>query len=85
MSPDLKANEYSLVDFVKIDYSLKNAKSELEKYGDSFLKGDLSLFKKVRQGNNQQREPYKIHQKDEAGGLRTIIDSVSKKLKDKFS
>ena len=85
ISPDLKAKEFSLTDFDKIDYSLKNAKSELEKYGDSFLKGDLTIFKKVRQEINQQREPYKIHHKDKTGRFKTIIDSVSQKLKDKFS
>ncbi len=85
ISPDLNAKEYSLTDFEKIDYSLKNAKNELEKYGDSFLNGDLTIFRKVRQRINQQREAYMIHQKDNTGRFKTIIDSVSKKLKKKFS
>ncbi len=85
ISPELKAKEYSLVDFDKIDFSLKNAKCELEKYGDSFLNGELTTFEKVRQAINQQREPYKIHQKDQTGRFKTIIDSVSKKLKERFS
>ncbi len=85
ISPDLKAKEYSLTDFEKIDDCLKNAKNELEKFGDSFLNGDLTIFRKVRQRINQQREPYKIHQKDNSGRFKTIIDKVSKKLKEKFS
>lgn len=85
ISPDLKAKEYSLTDFEKIEYSLKNAKNELEKYGDSFLHGDLTIFKKVRHNINKKRKPYEIHQPDKTGSFKTIIDSVSKKLKDKFS
>lgn len=83
--PDLNAKEYSLTDFEKIDYSLRNAKNELENYGDTFLNADLTVFRKVRQSINQQREPYKIHQKDNNRRLKTIIDNVSKKLKEKFS
>jgi len=85
VSPELKAEEYSMVDFDKIDLSLENAKCELEKYGDSFLNGELTTFEKVRKSINQQREPYKIHQKDQAGRFETIIDSASAKLKERFS
>lgn len=85
VSPELKAKEYSLSNFNKIDYNLKNAKNELEKYGNSFLNGDLTLFKKVRQDINKLREPYKIYQLDKKGRFTAILDSISKRLKDKFS
>ena len=45
--------------------SLSN--SEKLKYEQTFLVGDLNLFREVRKEQNKDREPYKIHIPDEHG------------------
>jgi hypothetical protein len=40
--------------------SIKNAKTELEKYAESFLNGNLDLYYKLLAEQNENREPYKI-------------------------
>ncbi|WP_264510426.1 hypothetical protein [Flavobacterium sp. N1719] len=40
--------------------SIKKANTELEKYADSFLNGNLDLYYKLLAEQNEDREPYKI-------------------------
>jgi hypothetical protein len=85
VDPTANAKEYSLLKFEGLEYSLDNAKKELEKYGVDFLKGNLDLFKKVRTDVNQQREPYKILTPKGDGSYKTTYDKTSEDLKNKNS
>lgn len=76
---------YSLLKFEGIEFSLKHAKSELEKYALNFLKGDLIDFFNVRSFINSQREPYKIYEANNDKRYSVKNDIESSNLKKKFS
>jgi hypothetical protein len=64
---------------------LANANTELEKYGETFLKSDLTLFYETRKNQNKDREPYKIHSPDITGNYRTTDEPKSAEQKRKYS
>ncbi|MHB1049997.1 MAG: hypothetical protein ACYC09_07960 [Bacteroidota bacterium] len=75
-------SEYSLK---YLDREIKKAKSDLLEFGLDFLKLKLKLFHDTRKYHNQQREPYKIYSPNNIGKYTEAVDSVSSKLKRKFS
>jgi hypothetical protein len=75
-------SEYSLKN---LDNEIKKAKNDLLEYGLEFLKLNLDLFNAVRKLQNQQREPYKIHLPNKDGKYIQKVESVSSKLKKKYS
>lgn len=85
IDPTTDAKAFSLLKFDGIEYSLTNAKNELEKYGTDFLNGNLELFKKIRSDVNKQREPYKINTPQADGSYKTTYDKTSEDLKNKNS
>ena len=80
-----KAKEYSFPYGDKIIYSLTHAKDELIKYGDTFLKGDLTLFIETRKEQNQSRDPYRISYVDENGNRQITYEEESTEKKKKYS
>ena len=85
IKPELKASEYEFPKDNGIEPSLKNANSELLKYGLTFLNGELDLFYKIRKEQNQNREPYKIYSRDENGKYQTSFEPKSLEQKKKYS
>jgi len=85
IEPGAKAKEYSFPYGDKIVYSLTNAKDELIKYGDTFLKSDLTLFAETRKEQNQNREPYRISYVDENGNRQITYEEESSEKKKKYS
>jgi hypothetical protein len=85
INPELKATEYEFPKDNGIEPSLKNANSELLKYGLTFLNGELELFHKVRKEQNKDREPYKIHSPDKNGNYQTSFEPKSVEQKKKYS
>jgi len=83
----ISAKEYSLVDMQidKFHYQAVAARGDLEKFGESFLKGNLELFYKLRNLVNKDREPYKIYSPGKDGKYQMAYDPESEKLKKKFS
>ena len=65
--------------------SLENLKTELLEFGESFLRGDLSLFYKIRKERNENKEPYKIRKMNENEKYELINEPRSLKLKKKYS
>jgi predicted HNH restriction endonuclease len=57
---------------------------ELITYAEGFLKGDLTLFYKLRKEQNINREPYKVSRQTEDGGQELTIDEKSIQLKEKY-
>jgi hypothetical protein len=80
-----KTSEYSFPTKKGVESSLKNANSELLKYGQTFLNGDLDLFHKIRKEQNQNREPYKIYSPDENGEYKTSFEPKSVEKRKKYS
>lgn len=81
------AKEYQINDLSmdNIEEAIQSAKNELEKFGKTFLEGDLKIFYAVRKSINQNREPYKIYSRGKDGGLISMDDETSKKLKEKYT
>ncbi|MBA6157207.1 hypothetical protein H3Z83_11850 [Tenacibaculum sp. S7007] len=85
INPELKVTEYEFPKDNGIEPSLKNANSELIKYGLTFLNGELELFHKIRKEQNKDREPYKIHSPDKNGNYQTSFEPKSVEQKKKYS
>ncbi len=85
LDPAAKAKEYSFPYGHKIMYSLKHSKDDLIVYGDTFLNGELTLFKQTRSEQNQNREPYKIHSHDKDGRYQTTYEPRTVEMKNKYS
>lgn len=85
INPELKVTEYEFQRDNGIEPSLKNANSELLKFGLTFLNGKLELFYKIRKEQNQNREPYKIHSPDKNGKYQTSFEPKSVEQKKKHS
>jgi len=58
------SKEYDFPFNDKIEISILNAKNELLKYADSFMKNDLKLFNEVLSEQNITREKYKLNLPD---------------------
>jgi len=80
-----KASEYEFPYEKAVKFSLENANSELIKYGQTFLNGNLSLFREVRSEQNKNREPYKVHTPDGNGKFNTTEEEKSVEQKKKYS
>jgi hypothetical protein len=80
-----KASEFEFPYGKAVKFSLENANSELLKYGQTFLNGDLNLFRKVRKEQNKAREPYKISTPDGNGKYSTTYEAKSVEQKKKYS
>ena len=83
--PGIKSGEYQLKNLESFLRALLISKSDLEKYAEGFLMGDLTLFKEVRANQNRSREPYKIYTPDSTGKYSEKYDEESKRLKEKYS
>ncbi len=80
------AREFSLVD-KKTDElmeDVRSAKNDLERFGKSFLDGDLSIFYEVRSSVNQDRALYQKSTVEDDGSFKVVDDEEAKKLKEKF-
>ncbi len=60
INPEHKEFEYSFPIGDQIMPSIKKANTELEKYADCFLNGNLELYHKLLAEQNRKREGYKI-------------------------
>jgi len=58
---------------------------DLQKYGQTFLNNDLTLFYQIRSDINKSREPYKIHSPDKDGNYKTTYEPISVEQKKKYS
>ena len=85
IEPKSKASEYKFPTKKGVEPSLKNANTELKKDGLTFLNGEMDLFYKIRQEQNQNREPYKIYSPDENGKYQTSFEPKSVEQKKKYS
>jgi hypothetical protein len=85
IEPNSVAKEYEFPFNEKVKFSLENANVELLKFGKTFLNGEMEKFYEVRKEQNANREPYKIHSKDENGNYKTEYEKESMMLKQKFS
>ncbi len=62
-----KYNGYDFPKKPEFQESLEKAKTELSKFGNGFLNGDLELFYKARISVNGEKKPEKIIKKDKNG------------------
>ena len=85
IEPKSKVSEYEFPYENGIEPSLKNANSELLKYGLTFLNGEMELFLKIRKEQNKNREPYKIHSPEKNGKYQTSFEPKSVEQKKKYS
>lgn len=85
LDPKAKAKEYEFPYEDKVKFSIANANEELFRYGDPFLRGDLTMFYEIRSEVNKAREPYKIHTPDKDGNYMTIDEPKSVEQKKKYS
>jgi hypothetical protein len=81
----IETNEFDFPYKDDVKPSIENAVADLLKYGGTFLKGDMTLFREVRSQFNELREPYKIYSQDENGNYFTRIEPVSAVKKKKYS
>jgi len=77
-TPDFPTND-------KMKESITQTLFDLEKYGQTFLNNDLTLFYEIRSNLNKNREPYKIHTPDKNGKYKTTYDQTSVEQKRKYS
>lgn len=80
---ELSNNDFPIESELKS--SLENAKTELLEFGETFLKGDLSLFYKIRKERNEKKEPYKIRKINKNGKYVLIDEPKSLEQKKKYS
>jgi hypothetical protein len=85
IDPKTKAKEFGFPYGDKVKYSVSNANSELLKYAETFLRGDMTLFYEIRSDQNKSREPYKIHSPDKNGNHKTTDEPKSVEQKKKYS
>jgi hypothetical protein len=85
IDPTVKAKEFEFPYGDKVKFSISNANTELLKYADTFLRGDLTLFYETRSDQNKSREPYKIHTPDKDGNYKTTDEQKSVEQKRKYS
>ena len=85
IEPNSKAKEYEFPFNEKVKFSIENANVELLKFGITFLNGEMEKFYDLRKEQNANREPYKIHSKDENGNYKTEYEKERMILKQKYS
>jgi len=85
IAPKAKVFSYDFPFDDSVESSVKAANNDLLLYGETFLKGDLTIFYKARAKRNKKRQPYKIHTPDENGVYTTKDDPISTEKKKKYS
>ena len=85
IAPKSKVGTYDFPLNDDVENSVKNANRELLLYGETFLKGDLTVFYEARKKINKKRQPYKIHYRNEKGVYVTENEPVSVEMKKKYS
>ncbi len=75
--------EYSLESVCKLSKLLEHSRDELLKFGDSFLKGDVKLFRQVLFEMNKSRQSYKIYSINKNGNYSVNDDPISVIMKNK--
>jgi hypothetical protein len=85
IDPTASVVSYSFPYEDKVRPSVLIANADLINYGNTFLKGDLSIFYEARKAVNQKREPYKIHKSDGKGNYNVIDEPISAEKKKKYS
>ena len=91
LSPDDYAKEKDLYDISMgltesdVEEKMRCLRISCEAFGQSFLSGDLAMFKKLRAAQNRDREPYKIYSPKQGGGYEMSYEEGSSRLKKKFS
>ena len=84
-APKTKVGSYDFPFNDNVENSVKNANKDLLLYGETFLKGDLTVFYEARKKINKKRQPYKIHYRNEKGVYVTENEPVSVEMKKKYS
>jgi hypothetical protein len=85
LKPDQELSNNDFPKESELKSSLENAKTELLEFGESFLKGDLSLFYKIRKERNEKKEPYKVREINKHGKYIITDEPKSLELKKKYS
>jgi hypothetical protein len=85
IDPKTKAQEFDFPFGDDVRYSVSNANTELLKYGDTFLRGDLTLFYKMRSELNKDRQPYRVYSGDKNGKFRVTDEPTGVEQKKKYS
>jgi hypothetical protein len=83
--PKSKVGSYDFPFGESVEHSLENANRDLLLYGETFLKGDLTIFNEARKKINKKRQPYKIHKPNENGVYKTENEPTSVEKKKKYS
>ncbi|MCA9395367.1 MAG: hypothetical protein KC900_14290 [Candidatus Omnitrophica bacterium] len=74
-----------LTDVKDVEKVIDLGLQDLEGYGNEFMCGKISTFRKVRGKLNRDREPYIIHKFDKDKGRVSVVDPESERLRKKFS
>jgi hypothetical protein len=77
--------EYGLEEPNAMEDALAEALSDLLKFGESFLSGELKTFRQARSAQNKNRPPYQVHSPDKDGKYTVRDDPSSAKLKEEYS
>ncbi len=85
IDPTAGAKEFEFPFGDEVKHSVSNANSELLRYGDTFLRGDMTLFYEIRSDQNKSREAYKILSRDEDGNYKSTDEPKSVQQKKKYS
>ena len=85
MDPKTTVSSYDFPCDDDVELSIYTAKRHLLLYGETFLRGDLAIFRTARKRVNQVRIPYKIHKIDENGVFLTEDEPFSVEQKKKYS
>jgi hypothetical protein len=80
-----EASEYPLHGEVTVPDLVERMRTDLERHGLQFLRGDVSSFLRVRAETNRARVPYTIHSPNRDGTYTTEVDPTSADLKARFS
>ena len=84
-APKAKVVSYDFPFGDNVKNSVKNANKDLLLYGETFLKGDLTVFYEARKKINKKRQPYKIHKPNKNGVYETENEPISVEKKKKYS
>lgn len=77
--------EYGLEEPNAIEDVLAEALSDLLKFGESFLSGELKTFRQARSTQNKNRLPYQVYSPEKDGKYTVRDDPSNAKLKDEYS
>jgi|SRR6187399_18058 len=80
-----EASEYALEGEIAVLDLVGRMRTDLERHGLGFLRGDVSTFRRVRAETNRTRAPYTIHKPNPDGTYAIEVDPASAELKARFS